>query len=352
MKNFATILGLATCFFMACTPSTQLRILQPADITVPDDIQKIGTLDRSVPSSTGRNILEGVLTGESIGADKEGRRAAIAGFSSVLSATPRFEIKQINAELSGSKDGSTMAAPLDWATVEKFCSDYQVDVLAVLEVFDTDASHNRSTSLEKFKDQNKVEHTRTRYNVDRRMEVRAGFRMYNPKTRTIMDEFVTSANRNDGGNGLTENEAMNNLGAPNDAIRNVARRAGDNYARRIAPLYTTETRTLYKKVPTNKDANKKAIAAAKTGKWSEASEIWETMATRSTNQKTKGKASYDLAVSFEARGMLEEALKWAETSYIDHNFKPAKNYVLVVKRRIADQKRLNEQMKSKDKDKT
>ncbi|HMG16663.1 MAG TPA: hypothetical protein VK590_14495, partial [Saprospiraceae bacterium] len=101
-----------TAIFCSCAPSTTLRILKPADIMVSDQVQSIGTIDRSMPANGWHNFFEGLITGENIGQDKRGRKEAIAGFTNVLDKTPRFNIKAILTELTGSKTGASMAEPL------------------------------------------------------------------------------------------------------------------------------------------------------------------------------------------------------------------------------------------------
>ncbi|HNE49334.1 MAG TPA: hypothetical protein PK806_09125, partial [Saprospiraceae bacterium] len=80
--------------------TTAIRALKPATITLPDHIQSIGTIDRSMPEKGFSGILEGALTGEQIGQDKRGRQAAIEGFAKTLTQTPRFSIRPIATELT------------------------------------------------------------------------------------------------------------------------------------------------------------------------------------------------------------------------------------------------------------
>lgn len=346
-RSFGILLAIA--LFASCSPSTSMKVLKPAAIYIPDHIQTIGTLDRSKPESGFKNFLEGFLTGEEIGQDKRGRRAAIKGFSTVLEKTPRFTVRPIETELTGSKDGASMSSPLPWSEVEQLCKTYQVDAIATLEMFDSDQFVNKSSRNEKYKDKNNKEQSRSRYYVERKLEVRTGFRIYDNVNKVVLDEFVTSGLKSDEGNGLSPTEATNNLRNIFDQVQEVGNTAGSLYAKRIAPLYETITRTFQRKVPTNKDAHKKALEAAKLQDWQKAAEIWNNMATTSTNIKTKAKAAYNMAIVCEAQGKLQLAADWAEKSYKNFGLKAGRSYLDQIKRRIEENKQVEIQMKSRTK---
>ena len=348
MKLKLIFFGTILISLYSCGPKTSIRILKPADIMVSDQIQNIGTIDRSVPESGFSNVLEGLLTGEDIGQDKRGRREAISGFTYVLTQTPRFNIKAITTELTGSKSGATMAEPLSWAEVDKLCKDYKVDGLAVLELFDSDLNYNRSSYNEKYKDKNGKEQSRKKYQVERKMEIRTGFRLYDNVNKIITDEFVVSANDSDSGNGDSGDQADRNLTNIHDQVKRLAQNAGKIYAKRIAPLYVTEDRAFQRKVKTNKDSFEKALEAAKREDWVKAGEIWNSLS-NSTDPKTAGKAAYNMAIVSEAQGQLNLSLEWAEKAYNKYNLKAAKSYISVLKNRIADQEKLQKQMKSRQK---
>ena len=101
--------------FSACSPTIPLQVLQPADMIVPEHIQTIVTVDRSKPEKGFSNFLEGLVTGEDIAQDREGRKAALQGLTDALSRTPRFTVKHSGVELIGSKGGNSFAAPLELA---------------------------------------------------------------------------------------------------------------------------------------------------------------------------------------------------------------------------------------------
>ena len=63
--------------------SIPLTVTRPADIDVPNNIKNILVLNRSLPSkgNQAENILDGILSGETIGLDKYGSEECVLGLS-------------------------------------------------------------------------------------------------------------------------------------------------------------------------------------------------------------------------------------------------------------------------------
>ncbi|MBK6994268.1 MAG: hypothetical protein IPH31_04855 [Lewinellaceae bacterium] len=68
----------------SCTRNTTLRVLQPAQMTLPEHITTVAIVDRSKPSNGWSNFLEGLFTGEEIGQDRRSRQTAVDGLTNAL----------------------------------------------------------------------------------------------------------------------------------------------------------------------------------------------------------------------------------------------------------------------------
>src|SRR5690349_11901400 len=138
----------------SCMQSTTLRVLQSAQLTVPEHINTIAIVDRSKPSNGWLNALEGIFTGEAIGQDRRSRLEAVSGLTDALTRTPRFQVKNTGIEMTGSKAGGNMPRPLEWDEVEKICQEYGTDAVVTIESFDSDNSASATRNLTKRKDKN------------------------------------------------------------------------------------------------------------------------------------------------------------------------------------------------------
>ena len=336
-------------FLSSCTSTTSLRVLQPAEIMLPDHIEVLVTVDRSKAQKGFSNVLEGIVTGEGIGQDRDGRRAALDGLADALTRTPRFSVKHSTLELKGSKGGNTFAAPLDWGEVENICSDYGAYALVTIETFDSDNNVSVRDREVKKKDKDGNEYTETVFKARRNLRVRMGWRLYDPKTRIVMDEFTIIEDADANAEGNSEDRARDRLPSQRQMTGEVSYNAGINYGMRIAPVWINVQREFF---PTAKGADKepmqRADRLAKADRWEEAAEIWRALIENAYDGKTPGKAAYNMAVANERAGKLESAIEWAERAYLDYGNKKANYYVDILKIRLNDQKRAEYQMGERD----
>ena len=131
------VVGLSAC----TTSSILVNIQRPADITVSQDVQNVVVVNRSRPSKENLpgNIVEGLISGEGIGADRKGAEYCVDGLVNMLTNSERFTLKNIDGiELKGTGT-SAFPIPLDWNEVMSICGSYDSDALLVLETFDSDS---------------------------------------------------------------------------------------------------------------------------------------------------------------------------------------------------------------------
>jgi hypothetical protein len=326
--------------------STQLQVLQPAAFKVPDHINAIAVIDRSKPSSGWINVLEGAVTGESINADREGRRRAVQGLIENLTRTPRFTVKSTGIEMLGSRSGGSMPQPLDWQQIEDICKQYNVDAVAAIEFFDSDENITRSRKEVKEKNKEGKETIRSYFVANRRLNARLGWRLYDPQKQIIVDEAATTRGINNEAQGDTENKAIGNLPSPYKVIEDLGYGSGLDYGARIAPTWITVSRQYYTRAKgASADDMKRAARYADTKDWLKAAAIWQPIAENRADKKAAGRAALNMAVANEVLGKLDYALDWANKSYQDFNNNDAKNYIEQLKVRMNDARKVDYQMK-------
>ncbi|MCB9080908.1 MAG: tetratricopeptide repeat protein [Lewinellaceae bacterium] len=339
---------LALCTFFSCSTSkTALQVLQPSQIVLPDHVKTIATLDRSKPEKGFGNFLEGVFSGEALGQDKEGRERALSSIITTLSRTPRFNVKSTGIQQQGSRNGNSMAPPMDWKQVESLCQQYNADALLAIESFDTNTNTLISTTQSKTK-KDGVETIKLNYTARRDLRVYVGWRLYDPKARVVLDENIISADDEDRGYGSSEEIAKRNLPDLLRATRDLSGKVGEKYGMRIAPVWITVNRTFYATSKGSQQAEmERANRLVQSDDWEGAIEVWKSILDRRPDAKTAGRVAHNLAVGFERLGALPTALEWAQKAFTDYGHKPAQSYIDILKQRISDQDRLNYQLKVK-----
>lgn len=347
-SSFFHLLVLLALVLGSCMRSTSLQVLQPAQITLPEHISTVAIVDRSKPSNGWANFFEGLLTGEQIGQDRRSRQTAVDGLTNALTRTPRFSIKNTGIEMDGSKSGGRMPPPLDWPEVSKICQDYGTSALVTIESFDSDNSQSTRAVNETRKDKAGKKYTVTTYRSLQRTSVRIGWRLYDPKTRIILDEYVTDDYLERNGSGNTERAAINNLPSQLSVTRDVAYNVGIEYGARIAPIYVNVNRNYYHKAKGYKSLMKEASRHLASRDIEKATLIWKkVIAMSGDNKKAAGRAAYNMAVASEINGNLDIALDWAQKAWNLYGNKKARDYINVIKMRQNDVRKVDAQMPGK-----
>ncbi|MBL7780242.1 MAG: hypothetical protein JNM22_03425 [Saprospiraceae bacterium] len=351
MKHFLKL----SCYLLllagslsSCMKSASLTVLQPAQMTLPEHISTVAVVDRSKPSNGWLNVLEGLVTGEAIGQDRRSREEAVRGLTDALTRTPRFTVKNTGIEMEGSKAGNNLPAPLAWKEVERICSEYGAHAVVTIESFDSDNSNSARRVETKRKDKSGKQYIDVSYEARQRTGVRIGWRLYDPRTKIIIDEYTTDDYLEKNATGTTERAAIGNLPSQVSVTRTVAFNVGHEYGARIAPLYVQVSRQYYGKAKGYKDDFKQAARYLKGREYERATTIWKKIeATAKDNRKAAGRAAYNMAVASELNGNLDLALDWAQKAWNDYGNKKARNYISVIEMRQNDVRKVESQMPKK-----
>lgn len=346
MKQHLIALFALVLFASSCARrNVSMTVLQPAQMKLPEHISAVAVVDRSKPSNGWLNVLEGLFSGEAIGQDRQSREQAVRGITQTLTRTPRFRVVSTGIELSGSKAGVNLPAPLAWAEVERICADYNADAVLCIESFDSNNGASTRRSENKKKDKNGKEYIEYTYNALQRTGVRMGWRMYDPKQKIIIDEFVTDDYLERSATGSTEKAALGNLPSPVGVTREVARIGGSHYAGRVAPLYVQVNSRYFKKAKGYSSQMQKADRLARSRNFKGAAEIWKQIEARAgDNRKAAGRAAYNMAVAAETEGKYDVAMDWAKRSWEQYGNKKARRYLNTLRIRKANAERADSQM--------
>lgn len=329
------LFGVIAVIFCSCS-STQLvymSVKEPSPVTIPPYIKTIGIIDRSQPSSKAGQTIDAVdkavsLEGKDL--DKNGAQASIEGLTTELQKNERFtDVKTVSVPGLQAPGLGVFPASLDWGQVQKICADNKVDALFALEVFDTDSKLSLSVTPVSLQTPvagiiSNLQHMATLHT-----QVRAGWRIYDPTGKNILDEYAVSRELSFSGQGINPVAATAAVISRNEAVKEVAKQTGQGYAVRIIPYWIRVNREYYVRGTGNFVLAKRK---AQTGNWDEAARLWE-KETSNSSRKIAGRAYYNMAIINEINGDLNAAIKWAQRSYENYNNKLALHYVNILKNR-------------------
>lgn len=308
-----------------------MNITEPAPIQLGEGIHKVAILNRSLPNkeSSIPSELEKILSLEGMQLDSLGAEYCLDGMVQELKANAIYdEVIRINDSVPGS-GLSIFPAQLSWSLVEDICSTHQVDALYILSFFDTDARVNYQTVPVSVNSPvgtvKTLEHQATMQTM-----MKVGFRLYDPKRKLILDEFVINDVIVNRGRGINPFKAVEAIIGRKEAVLQVSTDLGREYALRVLPYNIRVARRYFVR---GNDDLKTARRKAETGNWVGAAELWE-QSTHSPKRRAAGRANYNMAVYAEMQGDLEGAIAWAQIAYEDYNNKLARDYVRLLNNRL------------------
>ncbi|MFN5208350.1 MAG: DUF6340 family protein [Bacteroidota bacterium] len=331
---------LPACFlFAACNPTLKLQVLQAAQVSLPSHIKQIGIVNRTIPGKDDRflNVVEGLLSGESIGADRIGAENAMEGVRQQLMSTDRFVVSLPNLNLDGSHP-FFLQGPLNKEVVNAICAQHHLDAIIVLEMFDSDSRiivnpRNTETRV------NGKRVVVTDFVANAEMNVQTSWKVYDDSTDNIIDQhqFVNVARFS--GAGPNPDAARMALPGKRNAINQAGLQAGIAYGTRIAPFWTTVIRQYYRK---GNDSMKEAAALSKKGDWLGAVAIWK-KEILNKEEVIAGRAYYNLAVACEREGNLDLAIEYATQANQRYHLRRASTYLSLLHQRVNNRLRLRHQ---------
>jgi len=322
---------LAVLALVSCKQRVYLTVHEPAPVFIEKDYLKVGVVNRSFAASSSQviDILENALTLEG-NLDREGSTQAVLGMFDELSATQRF-VKTTLLDSMTVENGGVDAFPaaIPWQEVDVLCQKADVQLLFVLETFDTDSKINYSTQkVEKVTPLGTIpllQHTAEVTTI-----IKTGWRIYDPLNKIIRDEQVLFDQVVLRGTGITPAKALATILNRTQAIKQISHDLGRSYAGRISPQSFRVWRSYFNKGSRNL---KMAKRRSEVGDWEGASKLW-LEDTKAAKRKVAGRATYNMAIWEEINGDVYKAYEWAKKAYSDYNIKEAMNYANILRNRI------------------
>ena len=313
---------------MSCASSGYVYLNYPQDpqLILPEDIDDIAVVNRSLVNEedASNRTLESIATGEIMGSDKLASDEAIKGiFDGLQNKGPYRVVVPANTRLTGT---GTRLTPeiLSWDLVDKICTESEADALLVLETFDSNSDFVLNTAVEQVTSVLQTGKASGRIPQRARVNVKSYWRLYDPETKTIMDQFQQTH--------LMDFDLLNGA-IPFEALPETAYAAGLEYSSRFFSSFYRVRRDMYKK---GKGRDKQLFDAGwrrtEVANWQEAIAIWTEIA-NNPSSKSAGRAAYNIAVAHEVLGNTDVALQWAQRSYQDYGDKMARDYAKVLLRR-------------------
>jgi hypothetical protein len=320
-----------------------MNATEPAAVSIAYDVQNIGIINRSLPSKGHKAIdqIDKILSVEGKNLDKHGADAAVTALRDELRAEGRFqEIVKIDSIGALQKGLGVLPATLSWEQVEELCVQFDVDVIFSLAFYDTDTKVDYKQTTIQYPNSLGVKLPIPGHEVTLKTLIKNGWRVYDPQSKRILDEYFFNKNVVAVGQGINPMEAVKAVINRKEAVVEQSKNIGNAYARRIRPYRRRVTRDYFVKGTDNFVVAKRRAQA---GNWDGAAELWE-QELSNPDAKIAGRANYNMAISSEINGNLEKAVDYASKSYSDYGTKEALRYLDKLRYRQRQKRELNRQL--------
>jgi len=316
------------------TSELYLTVIEPAPVTLPKEIKKVGVINRSMPTDATKtlDIIDKALSLEGVDLDKDGAEQCISGLTEELMNNDRFdEIKNLSdIDFRTPKLGDIFPVPLSWDIVKKVTGETGADALFALEYYDTETKLNYSTGKSDIKTPLGIVIPALEHRANLETIVKTGWRIYCPAQQLMADEFHHMQSVAFTGRGVNPLVAVAGLTNRKDVIKEVSNKAGHSYAFRLIPFELRVMRDYFVK---GTDNFKIARRKAQVGKWDEAGLLWE-KETSNPKPEIAGRACHNMGIISEINGDVNSALSWAQKAYENYNIRKSLKYVRILENRI------------------
>lgn len=316
-----------------------MGVTQAPRIAIPTNVTKIGIINRSIPSEENNKLdkLDKILSLEGLNLDKEGAEYAIQGLIDELSRDNRFEVVKLIDNIEGQRKGlGVFPAALPTDLVAEICRDNDVDILFSLEFYDTDTAPSYELTTVNIPNNIGINVGIPGHRLTLNTVVKNGWRVYDPVTKSLLDEYIFNDYLTSVGEGINPVKAFEAIAGRKEGVLQISNNTGVDYGLLTRPVNVRVARDYFVRGTNN---FKVAMRRARTGNWDGAADLWASELDNG-NFKVAGRAHYNMAIINEINGDLEKALEFASTSYSDYETRLALTYVNILRRRIAEQQRL------------
>ncbi|SEP80050.1 DUF6340 family protein [Flavobacterium urocaniciphilum] len=346
MKKYYSNLLLITIIILlqSCSSTNQLTltVTEPAPVYINKNITKIGIINRSIPDKKYEafDAIDKILTLEGKELDKKGGIAAIENLKDELLKNNRIQSVVVIDSVDFKKYGiDQFSAELTWAKIDEICNKHNIEALYELSFYDTDSNINYKTITSQVNNNFGIKIPIIEHEATVNTLIKSGWRIYDNKDKVISDYYTTAKTVTLSGRGINPLKAFETILGRKDAVINVSKNMGYEYALRILPYNHRVSRDYYVKGTNNFAIGQRRAQA---GKWDNAAELW-LLETNNHDPKIAGRACYNMAIINEINGDLDKAIEWATKSYTDYNDKIALRYLNVLKNRKAKTNQLEQE---------
>ncbi|MGQ8335379.1 DUF6340 family protein [Sunxiuqinia sp. A32] len=210
---------------------------------------------------------------------------------------------------------------LNWDYVENICELYNTDALLVMERYYNKISTEFGISGFSYNGDEVLEAS-----IDSKYD--AVFKIYDPRKKEIVKKMVISDTIYWYNDGTTQAEVFGNLPPIKEVLLNTGIQVALDMDDRLSPSWRSEHRGYF----SINNESSEIINYINEGDWENAYNYWLNF-TDDDNKGIRSKAEFNMALSSEMLGDIDEAIEWAKKSYFTQYRKQTEDYLSKLSKR-------------------
>lgn len=336
---------LTTVVFAGCaaTNDLTLRVTDPAPISLPNTVKRIGIVNRT-HSNISKTLtqIDQLTTLELLTIDSTAALKTLDGFYDQIIKNPKFtNVVEFNSFVLDNSAINTFSPHLNQNQIMNICSDSNLDALFVLEFFDTDTKVDFAVvPVTKTVLGQQVNVVETRATVI--TGINLGWRIYGANGTDLYDEYAMHQQVVSTGSGVNPINAIRAVTGQKNQVENASYNLGTTYALQLLPVSYRVGRIYYVRGSNNFKIGKRL---ARAGQWDEAAKYWQ-KEVDNPKSRIAGRAYYNMAIINEINDDIDAAIDWAQKSYTLFNNRKALYYLNILKNRKASIDELKRQQQN------
>ncbi|MBT8235358.1 MAG: hypothetical protein KJO04_04125 [Bacteroidia bacterium] len=316
-RSLQFVLGLLVLGFLSscgATSNLEVTALEPAAINLEQGMSRIGIINSSNPEAAeiSKDKLEAYFTKEDSRLAESGVHAALEGLKETLEADARFDEVVLIPDTPDVLIGlGTEPEQVAWQSIANLCKKHELEAIFALANYETDTEVKLKKTSYLALDLIRVENKVRGHELTVETLIENGWRIYEPKSQKILDEFSSREEIISIGQGVTPVRALEDLGSRHEDIVYQGKMSGTHYGSRLKPMERKIPRIYYiKGSPVLEEAHEHALNED----WDRVKPLWE-KEVNNPKVRVRQRACHNLAVWYEYNGRLKEAIIWATKSH-------------------------------------
>lgn len=346
---FLTIIAVAA---LSCSPfrSVTIENQYPAKIQIPEEIQSLTLMNRSMSGefinfnedSLQRYFYRKEFNVNTNVLDSMASDTCLQAIGELIYESGRFDVV-IPVERNIPKDSKyyIIEQPLDWDHVGEVCKTYNTDALLVMEKYVNRVNTRFQAEVDHILPDGSANYSYFYASFD--VIYNSFFRIYYPKKKEIVGQFFISDTIFWENGDVDQRTLFKNLGSIKKGLIATGIKVALDLDGYISPSWVPAERGIFIIDKKNKTEQKLIDASD----WAQLAEYWQPL-TESKNRSVRSKAEFNMALSSELDGRVDDAIVWAAKSYQSSFRNQTDIYIKKLKERKAELLRL-EQTKAEEK---